>query len=385
MAYGIFEQLAWLTTRVKRLCCAVDANTAAIAANKEANPCYLEITTKPGGGFPGSTLAYYNSLFTYDTPFTSLVIVGDSIQRLYGGSNVNLGPELSGITEITSINDGCGVVTGIGNGAFLGNTNLSYVNLPALTEIPYAAFKACTSLTNVYFPNVTIINEDAFIDCTALSTISFPKVETILGSAFFYTAVSTINDTNLPKLTTLDYAFNGSALTSAILSNVTDLANEAFKFNTGLVTVSLPKMTFIPSSCFEGCTSLVDINFPKITQINNSAFEGCTSLSSIDFPLVTIVLDNAFYNCSSLGTVNLPAVTEIAVFVFGNCISLNTVNLNSVTNLGGTPGDDNVFNGVTGLTLTLTVPVAQGTIDGGDPDGDIVYLNGNNVLAINYV
>jgi len=41
-----------------------------------------------------------------------------------------------------------------------------------------------------------------------------------------------------------------------------------------------------------------------------------------------------------------------------------------------------VFNGITGNTITLTVPAALMTCDGGNPDGDIVYLDNNNTLTV---
>lgn len=46
MAYGIFEQLAWLTTRVKRLCCAVDKIKESGAGSYKV---YTALLTQTGG------------------------------------------------------------------------------------------------------------------------------------------------------------------------------------------------------------------------------------------------------------------------------------------------------------------------------------------------
>jgi len=363
MAMGIFEQLAWLTTRVKRLCCAVDANTEAIAANKEANPCYLEITTIAGGGFPGSTLEYYNEFTGWDTPFTSLVIVGDSIQRLYGGSNVNLGSLFSGIPEITSINDGCGVVTSIGNNAFDTASNLSFVNLPKLTLVPESAFAACTSLTNISLPSVISIESTAFDGCTALVSASFASA-TSIGDAVFQDC-SSLTSVSLPKLQIIgSNVFLNSGVTSISLPSLTTMNFGAFSQANNLISASLPKVLNISSEAFLGCDNLVSVLAPKATTVGGSAFESCSSLITIDFPLVTTIGGAAFDSCTALTTVNLP----------------------SVTNLGGTPGNDNVFVGITGNTITLTVPVAMQTINSGNPDGDITNLLTNNPgSTVNYI
>jgi hypothetical protein len=45
-----------------------------------------------------------------------------------------------------------------------------------------------------------------------------------------------------------------------------------------------------------------------------------------------------------------------------------------------------VFVNITGNTISLTVSTAMSTIDGGNPDGDIVYLTENsNTVTINYI
>jgi len=53
--------------------------------------------------------------------------------------------------------------------------------------------------------------------------------------------------------------------------------------------------------------------------------------------------------------------------------------------LGGTTGDDTVFGSIGGQTITLTIAASRETCDGGNPDGDIVYLSANNTATIIYV
>jgi hypothetical protein len=80
-------------------------------------------------------------------------------------------------------------------------------------------------------------------------------------------------------------------------------------------------------------------------------------------------------------------VVSIQNDAFNGAAGLQYANFPGLINLGQTPGDDNVFaNVVTGTTVTLTVPIAQQTIDSGNPDGDILTLLTNNPgSTVNYI
>jgi len=43
---------------------------------------------------------------------------------------------------------------------------------------------------------------------------------------------------------------------------------------------------------------------------------------------------------------------------------------------------DYVFTNIAGQTITLTIPSALMTCNGGNPDGDIQYLQANNTVTI---
>jgi hypothetical protein len=81
-------------------------------------------------------------------------------------------------------------------------------------------------------------------------------------------------------------------------------------------------------------------------------------------------------------TFNLPSLTIVDNACFFQCILVTTINLPSCTDLGATVGDNNVFNQILGNTITLTVPSALTTCNGGNPDGDIQYLQANNTVTI---
>ena len=110
-----------------------------------------------------------------------------------------------------------------------------------------------------------------------------------------------------------------------------------------------------------------------IVAINDLA-ESCISLA-----------EESLSNCPSLISCSLPACTSTAALAFDSSSALTTVSLPLCADLGGTTGNDSVFNSISGQTITLTIAASRETCDGGNPDGDIVYLAANNTATIIYV
>lgn len=193
---------------------------------------------------------------------------------------------------------------------------------------------------------------------------------------------------------------------------VTSVGGDAFSYNYGLVTVSLPACTIIygyedsPQSDYGGfgeCINLVNLNlplleiagnyslsrcnfiiadFPKLITAGDYCFYDSDLITTVNLPFLTTAGNNCFASCNNLTTVNLPVLTNAENNFLSYSTSLTTVNLPSCTNLGGTSSDESVFLGITGNTITLTVPTALMTNNGGNPDGDIQYLQANNTVTI---
>ena len=123
--------------------------------------------------------------------------------------------------------------------------------------------------------------------------------------------------------------------------------------------------TFAMPAIFNANASLIAINdeVESVTSISNGAFQDCTELITAIFPACISTSDSIFKTATALTTVSLPLCAD----------------------LGGTTGDDSVFFNISGQTITLTIPVSRQTCDGGNPDGDIVYLAANNTATIIYV
>ena len=79
-------------------------------------------------------------------------------------------------------------VTGIGDYAFYGCTDLTSITIPnSVTNIGRNAFSGCTGLTSINIPNsVTSIGKNAFSGCIGLTSIYIPNLVTAIGENAFY-------------------------------------------------------------------------------------------------------------------------------------------------------------------------------------------------------
>jgi hypothetical protein len=132
-----------------------------------------------------------------------------------------------------------------------------------------------------------------------------------------------------------------------------------------------------------GSYELVSVNFPNVTAAGDYCFYNCESLVSVNLPNLITAGDYCFYECQSLTTINLPRLTTASRRCFEKCYSLTTINLPLCTDLGGTPGDNNVFSDISQNNIVATFNSVLLTNNGGGLDGDIQYLGIFNSLTIN--
>ena len=260
-------------------------------------------------------------------------------------------------------------VTGIGNSAFNGNTNVLSVEVGAnVTSIGDYAFQSCTSLTTVtggasvttlgdysfantrlteaFLPDaVTTIGYHAFQNIPTLKTIVLgPHVSGLSRGSFVDYSETTVNVerivlngtyTKIPDSFT-NYFKKLREVT--IGSNVTEIGSNAFKDLDSLISVTLPaSLLTIGSSAFEDCDKLTSITIPdQVASVGSSAFQGCDLLASADIgSSVTSLGNNAFQNCVSLTTVTGgESVTTIGSSCFANTRLTKAFLPNAVRTIG---------------------------------------------------
>lgn len=183
----------------------------------------------------------------------------------------------------------------------------------------YATFFNCLNLSSVILPSVTYIGPWSFYSCLDLSNIKMDALEEVGVAAL--TQLDSLTSLSLPSCTTV-YAYG-------------------LCWNNNLVTLDLPACVNIYGAGIASAYSLLRLRLPKCKYIEDSALGDCHSLIELYAPVCT--------------------------------------------RLGNTSGFDYIFyavNAVTHHDITLTIPASLMTNNGGQPDGDIQYLQINSNLTI---
>lgn len=130
---------------------------------------------------------------------------------------------------------------------------LKAVNMPKVTSLPNNAFTECYSLTHLNFPEVTELGSGVFLNCTNLSSISLPKVK-VLGKNTFKGCISLRAEEGFENIEEVgESAFSGcSAITQALLREVTTIGKSAFAGCRSLSVLALGAVESVANSAFDG-------------------------------------------------------------------------------------------------------------------------------------
>ena len=334
----------------------------------------------------------------------------------------------SSCASLTTIN--LAKTTEVGEGAFYQCTSLTTIELPSAITIGDYAFEGCTSLVYVSLPvctnlGSTTVDDGVFLDVGSDKEMSITVPEAIKfdGDLIYASLDNTlvVNDSsyqpfanfsgslvfefsdvrdvpfknpelvanwnnvfNLPSWSTpfTSVTVNGATFTLEGGKNIV-VPGSFLTENTGLISVTDDGcVVYVRESAFSYCTALTTVDLPNASVIGLSAFEYSDLLSNVNLPSAVSVGDSAFSQCTSLTTIELPSAIKIDYGVFQDCTALTSIELPACTNLGGSAGEDGVFDRISGNTITLKVPSALTTADRGNPDGDIVYLQDNNTVTV---
>ena len=177
---------------------------------------------------------------------------------------------------------------------------------------------------------------NAFTGSSATALYSTAKFD--LGDKMFF------NVTSLQSIYLVDALSTGTPFSR-------EFGEQSFQGCTGLTSanITIDPFSILLASAFEGCTGLT--SFPKIQQCGPAAFKGCTSLNSLNWPRFGEEPSNGLYEPTALGF---------------------------------STGNGNVFLDVASGG-TINIPILYSTVNGGSPDGDLVYLSGTKSWTINYI
>ena len=215
----------------------------------------------------------------------------------------------------------------------LGNKTLTSIKIPeGIETIEKYAFYNCELLSEVILPTTcTTINEFAFAKSDMLVKVNFENVKLISNGAFMYCESLTGDDTGHADLSLAnvigDYAFYGTRIKSANLTNLSRSGVGAFMDCSKLESVELGTKTRVSQSMFEN-TPLKKIVIYSDT-IGDAAFRNCSKLESVELRGdLTYIGEEAFSSCKKLSSVTFAGICEqIGIYAFGECTALKEITL----------------------------------------------------------
>jgi hypothetical protein len=162
------------------------------------------------------------------------------------------------------------------------------------------------------------------------------------------------------------FTFNdpGGLITTNDLENLMNFAldNPTIESLNDITTITFTNLGYtIPREAFEN-SRLIYIKSYAI-EIGLDSFKSSADLEEIDFPILEIIGDTSFRGCGRLNEMNLP----------------------SVISYGNTTGNEGVFASIVGNAIQITTPIIHQTSNGGNLEGDLQELDGNNAVTFNWI
>lgn len=182
-------------------------------------------------------------------------------------------------------------VTGVTEGAFMNNTQLTKVTLPTgIKTIGQMAYFGCTALEEANVPEgVSDIPDYCFQNCKALRIIEMPQHLNSIGTDAFKSCTK-IESMCIPEgvVSLPDGMFTGfSSMTSLSLpSTMRNVGVKTFMSCSKLLELYLPEgMTELSDSAFANCTGLLVVTLPETMQtLGIGSFAGCRALVEVTIP-----------------------------------------------------------------------------------------------------
>jgi BspA type Leucine rich repeat region (6 copies)/Concanavalin A-like lectin/glucanases superfamily/Secretion system C-terminal sorting domain/Ig-like domain CHU_C associated len=186
---------------------------------------------------------------------------------------------------------------------------------------------------------------------TFVGAANIPELVTNTGFSFGVTSIA--NDA---------FRSNGQLTSVSIPNSVTSIGDFAFYSSRQITTVAIANsVTSIGEQAFAFCTKLSNVNIPNaLTSVGQYAFNGC-DITSITLPnTMTSISEGMFVNCDNLQSVTIPrSITNMGIYAFGSCTALKSFTVNWTTPI--TVLADVFFN-VTLNNVTLNVPAGTAAL-----------------------
>ena len=216
------------------------------------------------------------------------------------------------------------------------------INIPATITVEGTTYR------------VVGVKECAFMNNTTLTKVTLPAGISSIGKMAFKNCLN-LKSVNIPE-------------------GVDEIPDYCFQGDTTLTTVVMPQhLNRIGTNAFMKCTKIEAMHIPEgVGEIPNYCFQDCKALRVIQLPDgVTALADSAFLNCSALKYVGMPEKLEsLGVGTFAGCRSLievtlpesvKTIGENCFSSIDSKTGDSN-WNKLTLNVMSTVPPTLTGSI-----------------------
>lgn len=331
--------------------------------------------------FGGATVDYYLKADDYAVKFEN----GGYTITKYNGTAT----ELDVIAEYNDGTNGWKPVIAIADSAFEGKTALTKINFTSdIVTIGKNAFKGCTGLVDrITVPaSVTSIGDSAFEGCTNLGSVSLNSETLTVGKAIFKDCSSLATMIIGNGLTTVTESMfeNCVKLSTARVTNATEVGKNAYKGCEGLSSIAFNKAVTIGESAFEGCAKVTSITLgTTLETISKNAFKGCTALTTLNLPTALKTIgESAFEGCIAVNRIAIPAsVTSIGDYAFKGCSAATAIQVNGTGTNGTYTIGKYAFEGCSAAT-TISVSAGYNTISEGMFKGCAAVKNFSVVAGV---
>lgn len=152
---------------------------------------------------------------------------------------------------------------------------------------------------------------------------------------------------------------NSTTLTTIILNSCLTGGDYAANTNTGLVTCELNSLETSGDFTF-GTNTVEEYNMPNLTTAGPASFIFSYLTKRFIFEALESIGERGFRGAEIVEEFYIP----------------------SMTSMGTGPTDSTVMDFISGQTITLTIPAAMMTINGGNPHASIQTLIDNNTVTV---
>ena len=239
---------------------------------------------------------------------------GEYLTNKEGSKILLLAPGIKGDVVISDSK-----ITGVGAGAFSGNSNITSVSIPSVTKVENYAFAYSERLSSISLGTLTEIGDYAFFRTAIKSVPSLSGVSRIGAYAFAYTDVTSLD---VPAGVTVgEGAFREcKSLESVNIGDGVVIEKDAFRLDRetnfasegGSYRDENDRLVYY----FIYTSPLHSLTIGNNVVIGDSAFMGASELTSITLGDGAIIGDSAFYNTASLKYVDLSRVKSIGNMAF---------------------------------------------------------------------